>query len=218
MKYRIEHDTFGEIKVPDNKYWGAQTQRSKDNFKIGAEKMPLEVIRAFSVLKKAAAITNNSLGKLDDDKKDIIIKVCDDIFDGKLDENFPLSVWQTGSGTQTNMNVNEVVAHRANEILKKNYIHPNDHVNMGQSSNDTFPTAMNIAAIVKIEDELIPAIESLRDTFKELEEDNKGVVKVGRTHLQDAVPIAFSQEISAWTFMMERALENIKLSMDSLRP
>lgn len=119
MKYRIEHDTFGEIKVPDNKYWGAQTQRSKDNFKIGAEKMPLEVIRAFSVLKKAAAITNNSLGKLDDDKKDIIIKVCDDIFDGKLDENFPLSVWQTGSGTQTNMNVNEVVAHRANEILKK---------------------------------------------------------------------------------------------------
>ena len=218
MKYRIEHDTLGEIKVPENKYWGAQTQRSKDNFKIGLEKMPLELIKAFSVLKKAAAITNNKLGKLDDSKKDIIVKVCDEIFEGKLDENFPLSVWQTGSGTQSNMNVNEVVAHRANELLGENAVHPNDHVNMSQSSNDTFPTAMNIAAIVKIEEELIPSIENIRDTFKKLEDENKGIVKVGRTHLQDAVPIAFSQEISAWRFMMEKALENIRLSINSLRP
>lgn len=218
MKYRTEHDTLGEVRVPENKYWGAQTQRSKDNFKIGLEKMPLEVIRAFSVLKKAAAITNNKLGKLDDAKKDIILKVCDEIFEGNLDENFPLSVWQTGSGTQTNMNVNEVVANRANEIAGRNAIHPNDHVNMSQSSNDTFTTAMNIAAVIKVEEELIPSIENIRDTFKKSEEYNRGIIKVGRTHLQDAVPIAFSQEVSAWRFMMERAIENIKLSIDSLRP
>lgn len=218
MKYRTEHDTLGEVRVPETKYWGAQTQRSKDNFKIGLEKMPLEVIRAFSVLKKAAAITNNKLGKLDDAKKDIILKVCDEIFEGNLDENFPLSVWQTGSGTQTNMNVNEVVANRANEIAGRNAIHPNDHVNMSQSSNDTFTTAMNIAAVIKVEEELIPSLENIRDTFKKSEEYNRGIIKVGRTHLQDAVPIAFSQEVSAWRFMMERAIENIKLSIDSLRP
>lgn len=218
MKYRTEHDTLGEVRVPENKYWGAQTQRSKDNFKIGLEKMPLEVIRAFSVLKKAAAITNNKLGKLNDAKKDIILKVCDEIFEGNLDENFPLSVWQTGSGTQTNMNVNEVVANRANEIAGRNAIHPNDHVNMSQSSNDTFTTAMNIAAVIKVEEELIPSLENIRDTFKKSEEYNRGIIKVGRTHLQDAVPIAFSQEVSAWRFMMERAIENIKLSIDSLRP
>ncbi|NLX92471.1 MAG: class II fumarate hydratase [Clostridiales bacterium] len=218
MKYRTEHDTLGEVRVPENKYWGAQTQRSKDNFKIGLEKMPLEVIRAFSVLKKAAAITNNKLGKLDDAKKDIILKVCDETFEGNLDENFPLSVWQTGSGTQTNMNVNEVVANRANEIAGRNAIHPNDHVNMSQSSNDTFTTAMNIAAVIKVEEELIPSLENIRDTFKKSEEYNRGIIKVGRTHLQDAVPIAFSQEVSAWRFMMERAIENIKLSIDSLRP
>lgn len=218
MKYRIEHDTLGEVKVPEDKYWGAQTQRSKDNFKIGIEKMPLEVIRAFSILKKAAAITNNKLGKLQHDKKDIIVKVCDEIFEGKLDDNFPLSVWQTGSGTQTNMNINEVIAHRANEILGKNLVHPNDDVNMGQSSNDTFPTAMNIAAIIEIEEGLLPSIESIESTFKQLEETNEGIIKTGRTHLQDAVPISFSQEISAWRFMMEKSIESIKLSIDSLRP
>lgn len=218
MKYRIEHDTLGEVKVPDDKYWGAQTQRSKDNFRIGTEKMPVEVIMAFSVLKKAAAITNNKLGKLADNKKDIIVEVCDEIYEGELDGNFPLAVWQTGSGTQTNMNVNEVIAHRANKILGEELIHPNDHVNMGQSSNDTFPTAMNIAAIMIIENNLLDSIEGLKNTFLELEKENKGVVKTGRTHLQDAVPVSFSQEISAWRFMMEKALENIKTALDSLRP
>lgn len=217
MDYRIEHDTLGEVRVPDDKYWGAQTQRSKDNFRIGIEKMPLEIIKAFSILKKAAAITNNKLGKLPDEKKDIIVKVCDEIFAGKLDDNFPLSVWQTGSGTQTNMNVNEVIAHRANEILQKDLIHPNDHVNMGQSSNDTFPTAMNISAIIELEDGLLPSIEALKETFKTLEEANKDIIKTGRTHLQDAVPLSFAQEISAWKFMMEKALEHINDSMDSLR-
>lgn len=218
MKYRIEHDTLGEVKVPEDKYWGAQTQRSKDNFRIGTDVMPVEVIKAFSILKKAAAITNNKLGKLADNKKDIIVKVCDEIYEGKLGDNFPLVVWQTGSGTQTNMNVNEVIAHRSNKLLEEELIHPNDHVNMGQSSNDTFPTAMNIAALVKVEDNLLASIEGLRDTFLKLEEENKGVVKTGRTHLQDAVPVSFSQEISAWRFMLEKALENIKTALDSLRP
>lgn len=218
MDYRIEHDTLGEVRVAKDKYWGAQTQRSKDNFKIGIEKMPLEIIKAFSILKKAAAITNNKLGKLDDEKKDIIVRVCDEIYGGQLDGNFPLAVWQTGSGTQTNMNVNEVIANRSNEIVGKVLIHPNDHVNMSQSSNDTFPTAMNISAILEIENNLLPEIEALKDTFESLEEANKGLIKTARTHLQDAVPISFSQEISAWKFMMEKAIENIKLSTDSLRP
>ena len=218
MNYRIEHDTLGEVKVPEDKYWGAQTQRSKDNFKIGIEKMPIEIIKAFSILKKAAAITNNKLGKLPDEKRDIIVEVCDEIFQGKLDENFPLSVWQTGSGTQSNMNVNEVIAHRANEILEKDLIHPNDHVNMSQSSNDTFPTAMNISAIIELQDGLLPAIESLKDTFKTLEEKNADIIKTGRTHLQDAVPVSFGQEISAWKYMLELAIEHINSSMDSLRP
>ncbi len=217
MEYRIEKDTMGEIKVPKEKYWGAQTQRSFQNFEIGIEKMPEEVIKAFGVLKKAAAITNNKLGKLDDEKTQVISQVCDEIIDGKLDGNFPLAVWQTGSGTQSNMNVNEVVANRSNEIKGEKLIHPNDHVNMSQSSNDTFPTAMNIAAVVAVEDDLLPAIREIKETFKRLEEENKGIVKTGRTHLQDAVPIGFDQEISAWRVMMEKAEKNIEESIEGLK-
>jgi len=217
LDYRIEHDTMGEVKVPSDKYWGAQTQRSKDNFKIGIEKMPVEVIKAFSILKKAAAITNYKLGKLDKDKMEIIQKVCEEIYEGKLDGNFPLSVWQTGSGTQTNMNINEVIANRANEILGKELIHPNDHVNMSQSSNDTFPTAMSISAIMSLEGSLLPAIEKFKRTFLRLEKENKGIIKTGRTHLQDAVPIAFSQEISGWTEMIRKAEIHINKSMEALR-
>lgn len=217
MEYRIEKDTMGEVKVPKEKYWGAQTQRSFQNFEIGIEKMPEEVIKAFGVLKKAAAITNNKLGKLDDEKTQVISQVCDEIIDGKLDGNFPLAVWQTGSGTQSNMNVNEVVANRSNEIKGEKLIHPNDHVNMSQSSNDTFPTAMNIAAVVAVEDDLLPAIREIKETFKRLEEENKGIVKTGRTHLQDAVPIGFDQEISAWRVMMEKAEKNIEESIEGLK-
>ncbi|MBC8590121.1 class II fumarate hydratase [Wansuia hejianensis] len=217
MDYRIEQDTMGEVKVPSDKYWGAQTQRSKDNFKIGIEKMPIEIIRAFSILKKAAAITNNKLGKLDDRRMEIISKVCDEIYAGKLDDNFPLVVWQTGSGTQSNMNINEVVSNRANEILGEKLIHPNDHVNMSQSSNDTFPTAMHIAAVMEIENNLMPAVKKLRETFERLERENQGIIKTGRTHLQDAVPIAFSQEISGWTQMLKKAEKNIEESMEGLR-
>ncbi len=217
MDYRIEHDTMGEVKVPVDKYWGAQTQRSKDNFRIGIEKMPEEIIRAFSVLKKAAARTNNKLGKLDQEKMEIISKVCEEIYEGKLQGNFPLVVWQTGSGTQSNMNVNEVVANRANELLDKNLIHPNDHVNMSQSSNDTFPTAMSISAVMALEERLLPAIKQLRETFERLEKENEGIIKTGRTHLQDAVPISFSQEISAWTEMLIKSEKHIKESMESLR-
>ena len=217
MGYRVEHDTMGEVRVPSEKYWGAQTQRSKDNFKIGTEKMPIEIIRAFSILKKAAAVTNNKLGKLDDERMEIISKTCEEIYEGKLDENFPLVVWQTGSGTQSNMNVNEVVANRSNEVLGKKLIHPNDHVNMSQSSNDTFPTAMSISAVMALEDNLLPAIKKLRETFERLEKENEGIIKTGRTHLQDAVPLSFSQEISAWTQMLKKAEHNVEESMEDLR-
>lgn len=217
MDYRIEHDTLGEVRVPKEKYWGAQTQRSFQNFKIGIEKMPIEIIRAFSILKKAAAITNHKLGKLDEKKMKIISQVCDEIYEGKLDDNFPLAVWQTGSGTQSNMNVNEVIANRANEILGEDLIHPNDDVNMSQSSNDTFPTAMSIAAVMALEDELLPEIRNFKDTFEKLEEENRGIIKTGRTHLQDAVPIGFSQEISAWTYMMEVGEDAIEDSLQGLK-
>lgn len=217
MDYRIEHDTLGEVKVPKEKYWGAQTQRSSQNFKIGIEKMPIEIIRAFSILKKAAAITNNKLGKLDDKRRDIIAQVCDEIYEGKLDDNFPLVVWQTGSGTQSNMNTNEVIANRANEILGEKLIHPNDHVNMSQSSNDTFPTAMSIASVMEIEDRLLPAIEEFKVTFERLEKENRGIIKTGRTHLQDAVPIGFDQEISAWTHMLKMGERNIVESLYGLK-
>lgn len=217
MDYRIEQDTMGEVRVPADKYWGAQTQRSSQNFRIGIEKMPIEIIRAFSILKKAAAITNYKLGKLDEDKMKIIAQVCDEIHEGKLDDNFPLVVWQTGSGTQSNMNVNEVVANRANSILGGKLVHPNDHVNMSQSSNDTFPTAMSISAVMEIEGKLLPALRQLRETFERLEKENEGIIKTGRTHLQDAVPIAFSQEISAWTTMLIKGETRIKEALEGLR-
>lgn len=217
MDYRIEKDTMGEIKVPSDKLWGAQTQRSLENFKIGIEKMPIEVIRAFSILKKGAAKANKRFGKLDDIKIHVIEQVCDEIYEGKLDEHFPLAVWQTGSGTQSNMNVNEVIANRANQILGEKVIHPNDHVNMSQSSNDTFPTAMHIAAVEEIENKLLPAINVLKETMNHLEIENQGIIKTGRTHLQDAVPIAFSQEISGWKQMLVKAEKNIKQSIEGLR-
>ena len=217
MDFRIEHDTMGEVRVPADKYWGAQTQRSSQNFKIGTEKMPIEIVRAFSILKKAAAITNKKLGKLDEKRMDIISQVCDEIFNGELDDNFPLVVWQTGSGTQSNMNLNEVIANRSNAILGEKLIHPNDHVNMSQSSNDTFPTAMSISAVVEIEDKLLPAIKQLRETFERLEKENEGVIKTGRTHLQDAVPIAFSQEISAWKEMLVKAEKRVQESLEGMR-
>ncbi len=216
MDFRIEHDSMGEVKVPADRYWGAQTQRSFENFQIGIEKIPMEVIRAFAVLKKAAAIANHRLGKLDKKRSQVIAQVCDEILAGKLDGHFPLAVWQTGSGTQSNMNVNEVIANRGNEISGEKLLHPNDHVNMSQSSNDTFPTAMHIAAAVSIEDELLPGIDLLADTFGRLMEENEGIIKTGRTHLQDATPITFSQEISGWKNMLEKSREMLELSLRGL--
>ncbi len=220
MEYRIEHDSMGEVKVPADKLWAAQTQRSHENFEIGVgiETMPSEIIHAFGVLKKAAAITNNVLRpeKMTKEKLGAIKDACDEIMEGKLLDNFPLVVWQTGSGTQSNMNANEVIANRGNQILGTKLLHPNDDVNMSQSSNDTFPTAMHIAAVVILEDKLIPAVQSLIDTFKRLEEENKGIVKSGRTHLQDATPITFSQEISGWRSSLEKDVELIKRSLEPL--
>ena len=216
MDYRIEHDSMGEVKVPADRYWGAQTQRSFENFKIGTEKIPMEIIRAFAVLKKAAAMANNRLGKLDDRRSAIICQVCDEILEGKLDGHFPLAVWQTGSGTQSNMNVNEVIANRGNELAGERLLHPNDHVNMSQSSNDTFPTAMHIAAAVEIEDKLFPSISLLEGTLGRLMEENEGIIKTGRTHLQDATPITFSQEISGWKNMLEKAKAMLSLSIPGL--
>ena len=209
MNYRTEHDSMGEIRVPTDKYWGAQTQRSFENFKIGTEKIPGEIIKAFSYLKQAAAIANSRLGRMDQKKKDLICAVCEEIREGKLEGNFPLAVWQTGSGTQSNMNVNEVIANRGNEMAGEKLLHPNDSCNMSQSSNDTFPTAMHIAAVCEIEDTLIPSINILIETFKKLEAENKGIIKSGRTHLQDAVPISFAQEISGWRASLERDIELI---------
>ena len=217
MEYRMEHDSMGEIQVPADRYWGAQTQRSFENFKIGIEKIPMEVIRAFAVLKKAAAMANHRLGKLDDERFPVICQVCDEILAGKLDGHFPLAVWQTGSGTQSNMNVNEVIAGRGNEIAGKKLIHPNDHANMSQSSNDTFPTAMHIAAAVEIEDKLLPAIGVLSATFERLMKENEGIVKTGRTHLQDATPITFSQEISGWKNMLDKSSGMLRLSLKGLK-
>lgn len=217
MEYRIEKDTMGEIKVPVDKYWGAQTQRSKDNFKIGTELMPQEIIKAFAILKKAAAITNFNLGEISEQKKNAIIYACDKILSGNLNDNFPLVVWQTGSGTQTNMNVNEVISNVANAHLNEKIVHPNDDVNKCQSSNDTFPAAMHISAVMEIEDKLIPAMNGLISTFKNLEKKYKGTIKSGRTHLQDAVPIDFAQEISGWREMIEKSKYQIKLSLSPLR-
>ncbi|MGL5172287.1 MAG: class II fumarate hydratase [Olsenella sp.] len=216
MEYRIEHDSMGEMRVPANALWGAQTERSHENFPIGTERMPREVIRAFAVLKKAAARANARLGRLSDDDAALIGQVADEILAGDLDENFPLVVWQTGSGTQSNMNVNEVIANRGNAIAGERRLHPNDTVNMSQSSNDTFPTAMHIAAVTTVTHDLLPAIDQLRATFLRLEEENVGVVKSGRTHLQDAVPIAFSQEVSGWRGLLEGSREEILASLVGL--
>ncbi|WP_273124854.1 class II fumarate hydratase [Bacillus weihaiensis] len=208
MDYRIEKDTMGEIQVPADKYWGAQTQRSKQNFKIGHEKMPVEVINGFAILKRSAALVNETLGKLHKNKAEAIVKACDDIIGGKLADHFPLVVWQTGSGTQSNMNVNEVVARRANEWLKEQNlevtIHPNDDVNMSQSSNDTFPTAMHIAGVIALHSKLFPAIDKLADTLDQKVEQFKDIVKIGRTHLQDATPLTLGQEISGWSHMLHQ--------------
>ena len=216
MEYRIERDSIGEMQVPADRYWGAQTQRSYQNFKIGTERMPQEIVRAFGILKKAAAMANHSLGKLDDEKLNAISQACDEVIAGKLDGHFPLVVWQTGSGTQSNMNVNEVVANRGNEIAGKKLLHPNDHVNMSQSSNDTFPTAMHIAAAVELEDKLFPALDALIATFQRLEEENKDVVKSGRIHLQDAVPITVAQEISGWRSSLEKDKALLELALPPL--
>ncbi len=217
MEFRTEHDSMGEIQVPADRYWGAQTQRSYENFKIGIEKIPSEIIRAFAVLKKAAAMANNRLGKLDDQRLSLISQACDEIREGKLEGHFPLAVWQTGSGTQSNMNVNEVIANRGNEIAGEKLLHPNDHSNMSQSSNDTFPTAMHIAAVISIEDNLLPAIDLLIGTFDGLMKENQGIIKTGRTHLQDATPITFSQEISGWKNMLEKSREMLVMSLSGLR-
>ncbi len=214
--FRIERDTMGEVKVPADKYWGAQTQRSHQNFKVG-NKMPDQIIRAFAYLKKGAALANERLGNLDSPKAEMISKVCDEILDGSLDGNFPLVVYQTGSGTQSNMNVNEVIANRGNELAGEKLLHPNDDVNRSQSSNDTFPTAMSIAAVVTVEEKLLPAAEQMTETLRTLEDKYMHVVKTGRTHLQDAVPMTFGQEISGWRSMMEHSTDNIKASLKPLR-
>ena len=221
MEYRTEHDSMGQVQVPADRYWGAQTQRSCMNFPIGVgiETMPQEIIHAFGILKKAAAMANHALRpeRMTAEKRDAICRACDEIMDGKLNDHFPLVVWQTGSGTQTNMNANEVVANRGNALAGKPLLHPNDDVNMSQSSNDTFPTAMHIAAVLALEDRVIPAIDRLCATMRRLEEDNRGVIKSGRTHLQDATPIAFSQEISGWRTSLERDKQLLLLALPPLK-
>lgn len=221
MEYRIEHDSLGEVKVPADKYWAAQTERSHENFQIGVgiETMPREITHAFGILKKAAARANNSLKpeKMTAEKLEAISKACDEVISGSLNDHFPLVVWQTGSGTQSNMNANEVIANRANEIAGSKLCHPNDDINMSQSSNDTFPTAMHISAVIALEDKLIPAAKHLIDVLVKLEKENEGIVKSGRTHLQDAVPISFSQEISGWRSSLEKDIELINLAIDPLR-
>ena len=220
MEYRIEHDSMGEIRVPADKCWGAQTQRSVENFPIGVglETMPKEIIRAFGLLKKAAAMANHAIKpeKMTDRKLSAIQAACDQIIRGERYDQFPLVVWQTGSGSQSNMNANEVIAHIGNEILGENVLHPNDDVNMSQSSNDTFPTAMHIAAVLILEDQVLPAIDALVETFARLEAENEGTVKCGRTHLQDATPISFPQEISGWRTSLEQDRELIKRALPPL--
>ena len=221
MEYRMEHDSMGEVRVPADKYWGAQTERSHNNFPIGVgiETMPAEIIHAFGILKKAAARANRALRpeKMTEEKLAAIEQAADEVISGQLLDNFPLVVWQTGSGTQSNMNSNEVIANRGNEIAGKKLLHPNDDINMSQSSNDTFPTAMHIAAVCALEDKVIPAIDTLVTTFRRLEAENEGVVKSGRTHLQDATPISFPQEISGWRSSLERDKELLLLAVKPLK-
>lgn len=217
MKTRIEHDSMGEIEVAEDKYWGAQTQRSFMNFQIHDEKIPMDVIYAFAHLKMACAQVNAQMGRLDSEKAEIITNVCQEILDKKLDAHFPLSVWQTGSGTQSNMNTNEVIANRGNELAQKKLLHPNDDVNKGQSSNDTFPTAMHIASVHVLETQLLPELQAMITVCKRLEEENKAIIKIGRTHLQDATPLRFSQEISGWRAMLENNVEMLIKAIDGLR-
>lgn len=219
-EYRIEHDSMGEVKVPADKYWGAQTERSRNNFRIGVghETMPEEIIHAFGILKAAAAMANAELRpeKMTAKKLEAIRKAAGEVAEGKLMEHFPLVVWQTGSGTQSNMNANEVIANRGNEIAGKKLLHPNDDVNMSQSSNDTYPTAMHIAAVTVLNDKVLPALDLLIATMRRLEAENDGIVKSGRTHLQDATPISFSQEISGWRSSLERDRELVAASIKPL--
>lgn len=221
MDYRIEKDTIGEIQVPADKLWGAQTQRSFQNFKIGGQRMPLEVIRMFAILKKSAAAVNQKLGKLEPEKAGAIITAADEVIAGKWDEHFPLVVWQTGSGTQSNMNVNEVIAHRANQLLEEKgsaaRIHANDDVNKSQSSNDTFPTAMHMAGVVAIEDLVLPAVNALKETLQKKREAFMDIIKIGRTHLQDATPLTLGQEISGWVQMLAKSEKMIAESVEHLR-
>ena len=222
METRIEKDTMGEIEVPKDAYWGAQTQRSIQNFRIGEETMPYEITRAFSYLKKAVAQVNKDLGKLDPKIADAIAQAADDMLAGNLDGNYPLVVWQTGSGTQSNMNNNEVLANRATEILggdfrKEKLVHPNDDVNKSQSSNDTYPTALHVAAIIAVEENLLPAIEKLQKTLEAKAEAFKDIVKIGRTHLQDATPLTLGQEISGWVEMLKKSHKMIVDSLDAVR-
>ena len=221
MEYRIEHDSMGEIQVPADRYWGAQTQRSCQNFPIGVgiETMPREITHAFGILKRAAAAANHSLRpeKMTAEKLSAISQASDEVIAGTLNDHFPLVVWQTGSGTQSNMNANEVIANRGNAIAGSKLLHPNDDVNMSQSSNDTFPTAMHIAGVLALEDKVLPAIDLLIATFKKLEAENEGIVKSGRTHLQDATPISFSQEISGWRSSLERDRQLITIALEPLK-
>ena len=221
MEYRIEHDSMGQVRVPADRYWGAQTERSRNNFPIGVglETMPREITYAFGILKKAAAMANHTLRpeKMTEEKRNAISQAAEEVALGRLNDHFPLVVWQTGSGTQSNMNANEVIANRGNELAGKRLLHPNDDINMSQSSNDTFPTAMHIAVVLALEDRLLPAIDVLIATFRRLEEENRGVVKSGRTHLQDATPITFSQEISGWRSSLERDKHLIELSLPGLK-
>lgn len=221
MQFRIEKDTLGEVQVEADKLWGAQTERSKQNFPIGQEKMPLEVIQAFAILKRSAAIVNGELGKLDKEKVEVIVKAADDILAGSLNEHFPLVVWQTGSGTQSNMNVNEVIAHVGNNKLEsKNSavrLHPNDDVNKSQSSNDTFPTAMHVSAVLMIEKQLLPAIKKLKETLGNKSKQFEGIIKIGRTHLQDATPLTLGQEVSGWQRMLEKNESMIENSLHYVR-
>ncbi|MDX5437038.1 MAG: class II fumarate hydratase, partial [Pontibacter sp.] len=223
MQVRVEKDTMGPIEVPADKYWGAQTQRSRENFTIGGQRMPQEVIEAFAILKKSAAQANAELGVLAQDKADIISKVCDEILEGKLNDQFPLVVWQTGSGTQSNMNVNEVVANRAHVLLggeltdEKKKIHPNDDVNKSQSSNDTFPTAMHIAAYKKVVEHTLPMVQKLHDTLKAKSEEFMDVVKIGRTHLMDATPLTLGQELSGYVKQLEYGMKALNNTLDHLK-
>ena len=221
VRTRTESDSMGSIEVPDHVYWGAQTQRSLHHFAIGRDTMPPELIHAFGILKKACALVNEDLGKLPADKAELIAQAADEVISGKLDEQFPLRIWQTGSGTQTNMNVNEVISNRAIEIAgakrgSKNPIHPNDHVNMSQSSNDTFPTAMHIAAAQRVKNTLIPALALVRDAIAAKAKEFDAVVKIGRTHLQDAVPLTVGQEFSGWASQLDRDIKRLEQVLDGL--